>query len=213
MFAGIPIIGITGGIGSGKSHVARLFGELGCAVIDSDAQVHAAYRDPAVLQELRQWWGDEVLKADGTINRAAVAKRVFGDPRQRQRLEALVHPIVERARNREMLDVVDSASGGAQPLAFVWDTPLLFEAGLREKCDAVVFVDAPRAVRLDRVAKTRGWGPEELARRENSQWPLDKKKNLSDDVIRNAAEAEDPRSQVRQVLSRILTRLSCLPGL
>src|SRR5580704_1500973 len=175
MLAGIPIIGIAGGIGSGKSHVARLFGELGCAVIDSDAQVHAAYRDPAVLQTLRHWWGDEVLKADGTINRSAVAKRVFGDPYQRQRLEALIHPIVARARDREMLDVVEGPHSGAPPLAFVWDTPLLFEAGWREACDAVVFVDAPHDVRLRRVAESRQWGPDELARRENSQWPLDKK--------------------------------------
>jgi len=213
MYAGIPIIGIAGGIGSGKSHVARLFGELGCAVIDSDAQVHAAYRDPGVLQTLRQWWGDEVIQPDGTINRPAVAKRVFGDPAQRRRLEALIHPMVNRARTQEMLDVVGSLTIRAQPLAFVWDTPLLFEAGLREACDAIVFVDAPHEVRLERVARSRGWGLEEMARRENSQWPLDKKKNLSDDVIRNAAEAEDLCNQVRQVLSRILTRLSCLPGL
>jgi dephospho-CoA kinase len=213
MYAGIPIIGIAGGIGSGKSHVARLFGELGCTVIDSDAQVHAAYRDPAVLRTLRQWWGDEVLKPDGTINRAAVARTVFSDPVERHRLVALVHPIVDRARNREMLDVVESSRSGTLPLAFVWDTPLLYEAGLRNACDAVVFVEAPHEVRLERVGKSRGWGPDELARRENSQWPLDKKKNLSDDVIRNAAEAEDLLNQVRQVLSRILTRLSCLPGL
>jgi dephospho-CoA kinase len=213
MYAGIPIIGIAGGIGSGKSHVARLFGELGCAIIDSDAQVHATYRDPAVLQTLRQWWGDAVVKPDGTINRAEMAKRVFSDPVQRGRLEALIHPLVERARQREMLDVVGAVGSGAPPLAFVWDTPLLFEAGLRDACDAVVFVEAPYEVRLERVGKSRGWGLDELARRENSQWPLDKKKNLSDDVISNGAEAEDLRNQVRQVLSRILTRLSCLPGL
>jgi len=135
------------------------------------------------------------------------------DPAERRRLEALIHPIVARARERNMLQVVDSRKSGAQPLAFVWDTPLLFEAGLAEACDALVFVDAPREARLERVASSRGWTAEELTRRENSQWPLDKKKNLSDDVINNAAEAEDLRSQVQQVLSRILTRLSCLPGL
>ena len=213
MFAGIPIIGIAGGIGSGKSHVARLFGEVGCAVIDSDGQVHEAYKDPALMQTLRQWWGDEFLNPDGSINRSAVAKKIFGSPAERRRLEALVHPIVARARERKMLQVVESANGWAQPLAFVWDTPLLFEAGLREACDAVVFVDAPPEVRLQRVATARGWDSEELTRRENSQLPLDKKKNLSDDVISNAAEAEDLRNQVRQVLSRILTRLSCLHGL
>jgi len=210
MFAGIPIIGLAGGIGSGKSHVARLLGELGCAVIDSDAQVHAAYRDPEVIRKLRSWWGEGVIKPDGAVNRAAVAGKVFSDPVQRNRLEGLVHPIVALARDHAMRQVVDA---GAKPLAFVWDTPLLFEAGVREGCDAVVFVDSPRELRLERLARTRGWGPEELNRRENSQWPLDKKKKLSDDVISNAAGAEGLGIQVRLVLSRILTRLSCFPGL
>ena len=182
-------------------------------MIDSDAQVHAAYRDPAVLRILREWWGDEAFHSDGTISREAVAKKIFIDPSQRKRLEALIHPMVARARDRAMHQAVDAAAFGTQPLAFVWDTPLLFEVGLHSACDAVVFVDSPREVRLQRVAKSRGWGPEELARRENSQWALDKKKELSDDVISNAAEAEDLRIQVRQVLSRILSRLSCLPGL
>ena len=132
--------------------------------IHSDAHVHAAYRDPQIRKHRRQWWGDEVLKADGTINRSAVAKRVFSDPVQRERLEALTHPIVARSRDRQMLDIVHASGLAAQPLAFIWDTPLLFEVGLQKACDAVVFVDAPREVRLQRVARSRGWvggtGPE-----------------------------------------------------
>ncbi len=211
--AGIPIIGLAGGIGSGKSHVARIFRELGCVVIDSDAQTHAAYRDPAVLEALRRWWGDGVFQPDGTVDRSAVARIVFSDPDQRHRLEALLHPIVAQARDRVMNEALGAAAIGTQPLAFVWDTPLLFEVGLQDACDAVVFVDAPLETRLDRLQKSRGWDPDELGRRENSQWPLDKKKKLSDDVVENVAEAEDVRIQVRQVLSRILSRLSCHPGL
>ena len=77
MYFGKPIIGLVGGIGSGKSTVAKLFGELGCMVVDSDAQVRDAYREPPVLETLRTWWGDQVLHPDGTVNRSFIAAKVF----------------------------------------------------------------------------------------------------------------------------------------
>src|SRR5688572_9492270 len=98
MYCGKPIIGLVGGIGSGKSFVARLFGELGCLVVDSDAQVTQAYRDPKVGETIRGWWGDQVLHPDGTVNRSAIAGRVFADPEQKRRLEGLLHPMVHAAR-------------------------------------------------------------------------------------------------------------------
>ena len=91
LFFGKPIIGIVGGIGSGKSFVADLFGELGCLVIKSDEQVYQVYRLPEVKQTLRDWWGVEVFDTAGEVSRPAVAKRVFNDSQQRQRLERLVH--------------------------------------------------------------------------------------------------------------------------
>src|SRR5438034_11088123 len=87
VFAGKPIIGIVGGIGSGKSFVANLFGELGCLVIDSDAQVREAYLDPEVKVKLRQWWGAGVFDAAGDVDRAAVARIVFSSDPERQQLE------------------------------------------------------------------------------------------------------------------------------
>jgi dephospho-CoA kinase len=208
VFAGKPVIGIAGGIGSGKSFVARLFGESGCAVVDSDAQVRAAYRDPAIRGTIRQWWGDGMFLADGEINRPAVAKKVFGDETERRRLERLIHPWVAEARRREM----SAAAEDPQVVAYVWDTPLLFEAGLDGECDAVVFVDAPFEQRLGRVRQARGWDEAELLRREKSQWPLDKKRRISDYVVTNTADADDARGQVREVLSRILARTSNRPG-
>ena len=207
VFAGKPVIGIAGGVGSGKSFIARLFGELGCAVIDSDAQVRAAYLDPSVRQTIRSWWGDEVFLPGGEINRAAIARKVFADEGQRRRLEGLIHPWVAEARRRDM----SAAANDPQTVAYVWDTPLLFEAGLAPECDAVVFVDAPEEVRLERVRKTRGWDAAELRRRENLQWPLDKKRRISHYVVTNTADADDPRGQVREVLSRILARSSNRP--
>jgi dephospho-CoA kinase len=96
------------------------------------------------------------------------------------------------------------AFGDAQVLAFVWDTPLLVENGLNSQCDAVVFVDASREVRLARVKESRGWDEAELERREKSQMPLDKKREISDYVLVNAAEADRIRGQIREILSQIL---------
>jgi dephospho-CoA kinase len=208
VYAGKPIIGIVGGIGSGKSFVARLFGELGCRVIDSDAQVRDAYRNPAVVETLRQWWGDEVVNADGSVNRSAVAARVFTNPAEKLRLEQLVHPMVHEARARQM----EAASKDPQVVAFIWDTPLLLEAGLAGQCDAIAFVDTPFEQRLARVKSRSDWDEVELLRREKSQLALDSKRALSDYVITNTAEAKDGdsamaglREQVRRVLSQILT--------
>ncbi len=202
MFAGKPIIGIVGGIGSGKSYIAKLFAELGCLVIDSDEQVRDAYNDPNVRNTIRQWWGDEVLMPHGAVNRAAIARRVFNSPDDRRRLEGLIHPMVHEARQQAMA----AAAHDPQIIAFVWDTPLLIEAGLAQQCDAIVFVDAPEEVRAARVLQNRGWERAELAKRENLQTPLDKKLQISDHVLKNTADADDVRGQVREVLSRILAK-------
>src|SRR5688500_5708995 len=170
-----PIIGIAGGIGSGKSFVAGLFGELGCLVISSDDQIRDAYRDPQVLTTLQQWWGADVPTAAGEVNKRVVAQRRFANPADRERLERLLHPMVSEARERVMASAIDDPA----VVAFVWDTPLLFETGLNAKCDAVVYVEAPHAVRVARVQGSRGWDAGELARRENSQMPLDTKRKLS----------------------------------
>ncbi len=199
---GKPIIGISGGIGSGKSFVADLFGEMGCLVIKSDEQVRQAYEDPAIVEQLRQWWGEAVINADGRINRRFIADRIFTDPVERHRLEQLLHPYV--AQQREA--VMRQAASDPQVSAFVWDTPLLFETGLDRECDALVFVEAPFDVRLHRVQASRGWDRDELIRRENFQRPLDTKRRISDYVIRNTADAAFTRSQVREVLSRILSK-------
>jgi dephospho-CoA kinase len=202
VFHNKPIIGITGGIGSGKSTIAGMFGEIGCLVISSDQQVQQAYHDPAVISQLRKWWGDGVLQADVQLNKRKISDIVFSDPQQRKRLEELLHPRVAQLRDKQM----EEAGRGEQVKAIIWDTPLLFEAGLQKGCDAVVFVDVPLAQRLERVTRDRGWDEAELRRREKSQWPLDKKKEISDYIVDNTADADFVRGQVREVLFRILAK-------
>ena len=209
MYANKPILGLVGGIGSGKSFVAKLFADEGCMVIDSDAQVREAYRDPEVIRQIHAWWGSEVVTPEGAINRPAIAARVFAEPAAKMRLEGLLHPLVHAAREREM----QAGAKDLQVLAYVWDTPLLVEAGLASQCDAVVFVDTPEQLRQARVAARSNWTVEEHALREKSQTPLDSKRRLSDYVITNDVDAKAApgalaglREQVRRVLSSVLAR-------
>jgi len=201
LFAGKPIIGLVGGIGSGKSFVARMFADEGCMVIDSDAAVGEAYQRPEVREKLREWWGGDVLLPNGQVNRKEIARRVFHDERERRRLEGLIHPIVADLRDEQMREGADNPS----VKAYVWDTPLLLETGLGAQCDAIVYVDTPEEQRLDRVRQARGWDEAELRRREKLQMPLDKKLDMANDIVRNTAGADDEvRNQVRKALSRIL---------
>jgi dephospho-CoA kinase len=200
VFSNKPIIGIVGGIGSGKSFIARLFGEIGGLVIDSDSQIRQAYEDSQIRKILKQWWGDGVFKADGQVDRRAIAGRIFSDESQRRNLEGLLHPWVADQRDRLMAETAENP----EVKAFIWDTPLLFETGLNRQCDAVVFVDCPVEIRQKRVLDTRGWDANEIIRREKLQWPLDKKKKMSHYVAVNTADAAAGRSQVREILSRIL---------
>jgi len=200
LFAGKPIIGLAGGIGSGKSFVARLFAELGGLVICSDEQVHQAYQQDLVKATLRTWWGDSIFAADGSLDRRAVSKIVFADPAQKQKLEALIHPIV----NEQRQEIMAARANDPAILAYIWDIPLLFEAGLHRQCDAIIFVDAPLTVRQQRVKENRGWSPEELTQREILQMPLDKKRSISDYTVSNVGEAHVVREQARDLFSRIL---------
>jgi dephospho-CoA kinase len=192
------VIGLAGGIGSGKSTVGRILAELGCHVSDSDAAGRAALRDPRIKAQLLEWWGPELLDVQGEIDRGAVARIVFNDPQARRRLEALTHPWIESRRRR------DWAAAPAGTLAFVIDAPLLFEAGLDAACDAVIFVEATPAVRLERVSRGRGWDAAELARRELSQMSLDAKRSRADHVIDNNGDLDSLTERVRQVLNDIV---------
>ena len=208
MYEGKPIIGIAGGIGSGKSFIAKLFADEACMVISSDEIVRQAYKDPLIKAQVKKWWGLMVFSHDGEIDRAAVERKIFSHPEERRRLEQLLHPYANQVRERMM----QQAAADPQVKAFVWDTPLLFETGLDKLCDKIVFVDAPRETRLKRVHELRGWGPMELDERENLQMSLDNKRQISDYVIANTADADSVRGQVRDTLTRILAETQQQPA-
>ncbi len=190
------IIGLLGGVASGKSLVARQFTELGAAVLDADRAAHAVLRLPHVESAARQRWGAEVFGADGRIERARLARIVFATPphgpQEREYLEKLTHPEIGRMLRREA--EVLAASGR---VAAMLDAPLLLEAGWDRFCDALVFVEVPRGLRLER-ALARGWSEEEFDAREGVQETLDLKRSRADVIIDNSGSPEETRRQVEQ---------------
>jgi dephospho-CoA kinase len=195
-----PTLGLTGGIGAGKSTVARILAEEGCLVCDSDALAREALNHPSIRAEILSWWGDRVRAPDGAIDRAKLGELVFSSPDERKRLESLVHPWIER--HREQL----FASPPPGTRALVIDAPLLLEAGLGTVCHRVIFVDSPLELRLERVRANRGWSAEELARREAAQWPLDQKRACAHHVVSNEGDPASLRAQVRAVLDEACPR-------
>lgn len=204
MQRGKPIIGLCGGIGAGKSRVAAVFQELGCLVVSSDQVNHEVLKRASVLRRLREWWGPDVVTPTGEPDRARIAEVVFSDPRQRERLERLVHPLILR-RQAAMIRAVRNNSSIK---AIVIDSPLLFESQLDRQCDTIVFVDAPEPVRRERVQGERGWGNEELRRRESLQMPLAQKRSKAAFLVNNEGPAEALRPQVADILQAILARRS-----
>jgi dephospho-CoA kinase len=194
-----PTIGVTGSIGAGKTAVSHFFGEWGGLVIDSDRISHAVLQSPEVKSILLGWWGESILAGDGSVDRRAVADRVFEHPAELARLEGVLYPRINARREVLM------GEGEANPAvrAMVIDAPKLIEAGLHRTCDAVVVVDAPEALRIQRVA-TRGWSATELKRRENLLEPLDKKREMADHVIDNKDGLTELRLQAEKVFAAIL---------
>ncbi len=202
---GAGVIGLAGGIGAGKSAVARVMAELGCVVSDSDALARAALERDDVRAQLVSWWGEGVISTDGKVDRGAVSRIVFGDDEQRLRLEALVHPLVRVSRGEAIARARDA---GAR--AFVIDAPLLFEAGLDAECDVVVFVDAPREVRLARVREHRGWDEAELDRREAAQLAVEEKRRRADVVVLNDGDGVGDGDDGVGVPDALAARVSAL---
>ncbi len=193
-----PIIGLTGGIGSGKSTVAKILAEQGCLVVDSDELAKQALELPEIRDTLVSWWGSAILDADGRIDRSKVASIVFCSLDERKRLESLVHPWIEKQR----LSLFESAP--PKTLALVIDAPLLVEAGLISQCDAVIYIDTDREIRLARLENSRNWDEKELSRREDSQLPLDAKRSIAHHIVENKGDLQLLTENVRQILSEIV---------
>lgn len=190
-------VGLTGGIGSGKSTVAELFRELGARVIDADALAREVTLDPAVLEEIGEAFGPGVI-TDGRLDRTALAATVFGDAGKLARLNAIIHPRV-RERSAELRE----AFAGAGTHVLIEDIPLLYESGLADRFDYVVVVTAPLAERIRRVQERSGLSAEETRKRDAAQLPLSEKAARADFVISNSGSLEELGAQVKETWRKL----------
>lgn len=192
-------IAITGGAGSGKSTVARMFGELGAPVLDADAAAREAVAvgTPA-WQELRRLYGEEYFNSDGSLNRAKVAQLVFTDPQARQRLNDIVHPQVARELQARLHEL--AAQGAA--LALV-EVPLLFEAGLAGVYDRVIVVYVDPEDQVRRLKERDGRGAAEIEGLLKAQWPLKDKAARADFVVDNRGALNATWEQVQQIWTEL----------
>jgi dephospho-CoA kinase len=196
--AKIPVIGLVGGIASGKSLVARQFESLGAGILDGDRTGHEVLRMPEVEQIARKRWGERVMDPAGRINRSALAKIVFAPPpdgpRELEFLEQVTHPKIGQRLREQTEAMVESG----KYRALVIDAPLMLEAGWHNICDRIVYVEAPYDVRRSR-ALNRGWSEADFEAREGAQESLDVKRRHADIMIDNSGSAESTREQVERV--------------
>lgn len=193
-----PVIGLIGAIGAGKSTAAKCFGTRGGSVIDADALGHEALRQPEVIAALVSRWGERIRKPDGALDRREIGVIVFANTGERNALEAVVFPYIQRRTRAEI-----SAAQTNPAVAFVvLDAAVLLEAGWGEMVDRVVYVDAPRELRVERLATRSGWTEGELARREAAQWPAEEKKMRADAIVMNNAGPDALQEQVDRLLAQ-----------
>ncbi len=195
------LVGLTGGLATGKSTVARLFRDCGATLIDADALARQVVQPgkPA-WRDIVRTFGTQVLRPDRTLDREALARIVFGDRTKLRKLNAIVHPRVAREQAHLAREILRK-----EPRAVViYDVPLLFEAGADKRVDKIIVVTAPPRTQIARMQKRDGLTRPEALRRLRSQMPLAKKVRLADYVVRGTLTGPPLRRQVRRLYEELL---------
>jgi dephospho-CoA kinase len=195
-----PVVGILGGIGSGKSTVANQFANLGCAVIEADKVAHDVIEEQGIIDTISTVFGSDVLSSDGMIDRSKLAARVFEDAEQLEKLQTIVHPPVVEICQRLLAQYLSIPSVPA----VILDIPLLLESGQDRLCNILIFVDSPDAQRFQRAAAKKGLSEDQVKKRENFQISLDKKRQMAHYVIKNNSDMLDLTGQVVQIYSAMV---------
>ena len=195
-----PIIGILGGLASGKSSVAAELAKLDCAVIDADKIAHELLDEPSVRKEVINSFGQAILDHMGKINRRKLADIVFADGDKLSTLNQILHPLVLARAER----LIEHYNRQQQVRAIVLDMPLLVEVGWDKRCDRLIFVDCKPQIRLKRAKKMGVLGENQLKIRENFQISLDKKATIADNTVDNNSGFSALAKQVADIFSYIV---------
>lgn len=182
-------IGLTGGIGSGKTMVARLFETMGCAIYNSDDRAKDVYFEPSVKQEVIALLGNEAYTDSVTLNKNFISEKIFSDNRLRQKLNAIIHPAVKLDFTRFIAQFPNQL--------IIKESAILFETGIYKDLDAMILVSAPIDQKIERVKKRNGISDEEVKKRMSSQWTDEQKAPLADYIVDNA----DDQALIPQVLT------------
>jgi dephospho-CoA kinase len=190
-------VGLTGGVASGKSTVSTMLAELGAIVIDSDALAREVVLPGTPgLAAVVDAFGSEILSEDGTLNRPALGAIVFTDEEKRRVLEGILHPLIG-ARSAALAE-----SAGPDDLV-IHDIPLLAEAGIADTFDAVIVVDAPVDLQVERMLRDRGWTQEDAESRIAAQASREDRLAVATYVIENTGSLEDLRARVHEVYDEL----------
>lgn len=190
-------VGLTGGIGCGKSTVARLFGELGAGIIDTDAISHELTRSGgAAIPAIRATFGDDYIESDGTLNRASLRALVFSDPASRLRLERLLHPLILGQASAQVKQLQES------PYVIVVVPLLLQSPPFLELTQRVLVVDCDERTQIERVMRRSGMTEAEVRAIIASQTPRSERLQRADDIIHNDGEPDDLKKQVAELHRR-----------
>jgi dephospho-CoA kinase len=193
-----PVIGLIGGVGSGKSLAAAEFGKYGARVISGDELGHEALRQSKIKEQVVRHWGPEILNAKGDVDRRKLGAIVFADAKERQALEALLFPWIERRIGEEIARAADDAA-----VKFVvLDAAVMLEACWDRMCDRIIYVDAPREQRLKRLAGQRGWTTQQVHDREKAQWPMDEKRKRADATLDNSGTPDALARQIQKLVEQ-----------
>jgi dephospho-CoA kinase len=195
-----PVIGILGGIGSGKSTIAAEFAKLGCKVIDADRIAHELLEEPPVREKVVSLFGQAVLDSLGKIDRRKLAEVVFADDHMLASLNRIIHPLVLQ-RTQGLIEQCKSQN---QVKAIVLDMPLLVEVGWHKRCDKLIFVNCEQKLRLER-AKKMGFDKKQIKIRENFQISLDNKASLAESLADNTIENNSDFSAIAKQVTGIFS--------
>ena len=199
----MKVIGITGGVGCGKSTVSSYLKELGIPIIDGDLLAREAVRPgSAAMEDIRRAFGEAIFNKDGTLDRLKTAAIVFTKEEKRQQLNAIIHPFIWRRTQEELLKAQEEGHD-----LVVLDMPLLLEISWQLRVEEVWIVKVPLEMQIERVTLRDGFTREQVLDRIHKQMPTDNKLNYADVIIDNSRSVEDTRRQVREALAKAKERM------